>query len=223
MQVTLEQCTIDVLASQGFEYEVDKCVNKTINRPSMACCLCDTVCHYNCGLNTSLNEGFARCDIMDNQAQCCVCPGCCISSKHVHRSFYTKTNIVKEKKFHAELKRRYEEAKAKEKALEKNIESLNGKFDENRRGLKTSLDHSHQCLQNLREIALKPVVLSMPKDQELRLLSGKQELKALQFMMDMRRLRVHQYSNEITCKEAQDKKPEGLMPDTQIQAKEVDP
>ncbi|KAG8127237.1 hypothetical protein E2320_014164 [Naja naja] len=96
IQAALEQCTIDVLASQNFEYEVEK-------------------------------------------------------------TFNTKTNIVKEKKFHAALKK--EEAKTKENALKEKLKRLGGKFNEIRLSIKTSLDQSCRCLENMQEI----MMASMPK------------------------------------------------------------
>lgn len=125
---------------------------------------------------------------MNNESNCLICPRRCLSSSHVLRSHYVKTKIVTERKFHAELKRRYEEAKAKEKTLEEKVKSLDEKFDEIRLGIKTTLDQSCQFLENLRAIALKPIVLSVPEDQDLCILSEKQEMKAIQFVMDMRRL-----------------------------------
>ncbi|ETE57006.1 Receptor-type tyrosine-protein phosphatase S, partial [Ophiophagus hannah] len=189
IQVALEQCTIDVLASRDFEYEVEKCLEETINSPSVYCPSCSTVCRYNCHLqNLQIAQLFHPYAFTDVFGKCMVCPGHCILSNHVERTFYTKTNIVKEKKFHTALKKRYEEAKAKENALKEKLKSLDGKFNEIRLGIKTSLDHSCRCLKNLQEITLKPIMLSIPENQDLRILSEKQELKAIQFVMDMRTL-----------------------------------
>ncbi|XP_060549711.1 uncharacterized protein LOC117659866 [Pantherophis guttatus] len=184
IQVALQQCTINVLASRNFEYKVGKCAKEHVQGPVMYCPSCSTVCHYNCH-----NDGrFERCDAMNNEAKCLICPGRCCSSSHAWKSHYEKTKIIYERKFHTELKRQYEEAKAKKNTLEEKIKSLDEKFDEIRLGIKTSLDQSCQCLENLREIALKPVALSMPEDEDLRILTGKQELKTMQSVMDMRRL-----------------------------------
>ncbi|XP_070600295.1 uncharacterized protein [Erythrolamprus reginae] len=184
IQVTLKQCTNDILTTQNFEYDVEKCVEEEIDSPALCCLSCSVVCHYNC----NYSGGLHRCDAISNESKCLICPRRCPSSSHMHESHYMKSKIITEKKFHPELKRRYQEAKAKEKTLEVKVKSLDEKFDEIRPSIKTLLDQSHQHLENLREIALKTIAFSMPEDQDLCILSEKQDIRAIQFVKGMRRL-----------------------------------
>ncbi|KAM3820975.1 uncharacterized protein M6D78_017078 [Vipera latastei] len=188
MEEALQQCKNNIVASQNFEFEVEKSVSERIYTRIMYCVPCSTICHHNCKL-CSPAEVY-RCDVMHSDGYCTVCPRRCSPESHQFQNSYLSTRTVREKKVHEVLKTNYYEAKAKEKTLEDNLDR---NFQGMKLNIKTTLDQCYKCLENLQAIALKPVPLSVPKDPDLGLLSGETALKSgpqerTQFLKEMRRL-----------------------------------
>ncbi|KAK3539591.1 hypothetical protein QTP70_010258 [Hemibagrus guttatus] len=175
----LEQNQNVIKENENFEYEVDITKSKKIDLESgrfvTNCHGCNFTCHYPCFIPK--DEDKHGCSAMKN-GKCTVCPGRCMWNVHHNMPFRFETEIVKEKRTYAKLKKQYEEALGKSMTIEKIIKQLEEEYCDVQEQVLELNDELARSLTRLKEIALRPDPLSTPEYIELLIESEKQSAKA---------------------------------------------
>ncbi|XP_027022245.2 uncharacterized protein LOC113655734 [Tachysurus fulvidraco] len=174
----LEQNQTVINENENFEYEVEIPKSKKIDiergKFVTNCHGCNFTCHYPCLYSN--DEDKERCSAMKN-GNCTVCPGQCMWNVHHNMSFRFETEIVKEKRTYANLKKQYEEALGKNMTIEKIIQQLQEEYIDVQEQVLKLNDELARSLTRLKEIALRPDPLSTPEYIELLIESEKQAAK----------------------------------------------
>ena len=100
------------------------------------------------------------CEIFTWAGKCKECKGECPTTKHALEAFYWGSETVKEKRTYKELKKQYERASKKAMSVEDIIEQMMLKYHQLEDEVVRLMERSAQCLNTLKEIALRPNQLS---------------------------------------------------------------
>ncbi|XP_041804479.1 uncharacterized protein si:ch73-170d6.2 [Chelmon rostratus] len=153
------------------------------------CQQCHFTCHDDCAYSN--DDDKIHCCAMGSDGYCKNCPGKCHWRVHHNQKYRWDYQEVKEKRTIKELKEKYDEAKEGKMSVERVIEKLWDDYRHMQGEVETLIQKSAQCLNRLKEIALKPDPLSTPEYIDLMIEGEKQEAKSgwkerVQSLMDMK-------------------------------------
>ncbi|CAH2281718.1 hypothetical protein XENTR_v90027103mg [Pelobates cultripes] len=154
----LKQHGADIERNGHFEYEEKETRKKKIETETDAtnCSECDSTCHHPCLVPHDAFIYF--CEIFYWNSTCRICEH--NKSSHRREKFKWQKEVVTVKKSYAELKQKYEKAQSEKMSVEMICEKLNSERQEAElKGIRLT-EKARDCLQRLREIALKPDPLS---------------------------------------------------------------
>ncbi|XP_071348456.1 uncharacterized protein [Trachinotus anak] len=161
----LKEHEAEISRNEDFEFEVTvkKPVQTDISGTGVYltnCQQCHFTCHDNCMFAN--DEDKIRCCAMRN-GNCTVCPGECVWSVHHNQKYKWEYKEVKEKRTVKELKEKYLKASKAKAPVEALVEKLKDEYDHVQGEVVALMERSAQCLNRLKEIALKPNPLSTPE------------------------------------------------------------
>ncbi|XP_041805012.1 uncharacterized protein LOC121614969 [Chelmon rostratus] len=175
-----------------FEVTVKKPVQIDISRTGRHltnCQQCHFTCHDDCPYSN--DDDKIHCSAMGSDGYCRQCPGKCHWRVHHNQKYRWDYQEVKEKRTMKELKEKNYKAKEGKMSVERVIEKLHDDYHHMQGEVETLIQKSAQCLNRLKEIALKPDPLSTPEYIDLMIEGEKQEAKSgwkerVQSLMDMK-------------------------------------
>ncbi|KAL2098619.1 hypothetical protein ACEWY4_005099 [Coilia grayii] len=177
-QAVLDKHKLLIKENKDFEYELEVEKSDKINIPSgefiTNCHGCNFTCHYPCYIP---NDADKRGCAAMKDGYCTVCPGKCVWSVHHNMTYRWETKRVTEKRTYQELKRKYEEAMKEEMSTEQIISQLEVDYHQMQGRVVEMMANVTQCLQRLKEIALRPDPLATPDYIDLLIQSEEQEAK----------------------------------------------
>ncbi|XP_076600411.1 uncharacterized protein LOC143328876 [Chaetodon auriga] len=156
----------EISRNEDFEFEV------TIKKPVQIdisgtrvfltnCQQCHSTCHDNCAY--AKDEDKVRCVAIGKDGKCTQCPGKCHWSVHHNQKYKWDYQDVKEKITNKDLKEKYQKATKGKMSVETLIEKMQEEYDHKQVEVKELIKKSAECLNRLKEIALKPDPLSTPE------------------------------------------------------------
>ncbi|KAL2084217.1 hypothetical protein ACEWY4_019735 [Coilia grayii] len=177
-KAVLNKHKTQIQENKDFEYELDVDKSEKIDIPSgkfiTNCHGCNFTCHYPCGIPNDADK--RGCAAMSN-GNCRVCPGKCVWSVHHNMTYRWEIKRVTEKRTYQKLKSKYEEAMKEEMSTEKIISQLELDYHQMQGRVVEMMATVTQCLQRLKEIALRPDPLATPDYIDLMIQSEEQEAK----------------------------------------------
>lgn len=128
---------------------------------------------------------------MDSNGYCNQCPGECIWSVHYNQKYKWEYKEVVESKTVKELQEKYLEAKQARSPVQALIHKLRAEYDEVQAEVVRLMERSANCLNRLKEIALRPNPLSTPEYIDMLIEGEKSEAKSgwkqrVQYLIGMR-------------------------------------
>ncbi|XP_063348667.1 uncharacterized protein LOC134640695 [Pelmatolapia mariae] len=162
----LKEYEAEISRNENFEFEV------TVKKPYHEdisgsgnyitnCQQCHVTCHYPCGIPNDADK--RGCVAIGPDGNCKVCPGKCVWSLHFNQKYKWGYKDVKEKRTIKELKEKYQEAKGEKMTVQKVIDKLKADYRSSQAEVVKLMEESAECLNRLKEIALKPNPLSTPE------------------------------------------------------------
>ncbi|XP_018541902.1 uncharacterized protein LOC108889762 [Lates calcarifer] len=177
-KAALENHETHMKENEDFEYEVEIEKSDKIDLEPRTfvtnCHGCNYNCHYSCQIPK--DEHKLGCAAMKNR-NCTVCPGKCVWSDHFNMKYRWETKRVTEKRTYQDLKSKYEAALGKKMDTEKIIEQLEVEYEQVQGKVVEMMNTLTNCLQRLREIALRPDPLATPDYIDLLIQTEEQEAK----------------------------------------------
>jgi hypothetical protein len=145
-----------------FDYEVSvtRPVKVQAEESSLNCEKCDVTCHKSCGVMLGATY---FCEVFTWGGSCKECEGECGVTEHVLEAFYWDSETVNEKRTYEELKKKYEKASKKAMSIEDIIKQMMLEFLQLEDDVVRLIERSAQCLNTLKEIALRPDPISTPE------------------------------------------------------------
>ncbi len=122
------------------------------------CLNCNYTCHDNCAYSNHADK--KDCSAMDMDGYCTVCPGECVSSKHVNNPYIFELYDEEEVRTSDELKDRYDTAREGESQAETMINNIKDDVNSLEIIVLGLVNKARKSLMRLDEIALKPNPLS---------------------------------------------------------------
>ncbi|ROL46374.1 hypothetical protein DPX16_0618 [Anabarilius grahami] len=192
-RAALEQHKAEMDANKDFEYELEVTVPKKIENNTghflTNCQKCHFTCHDTCVYPNDSDK--YKCCAM-KAGKCQVCPGKCDWNVHFNQKYKWDYVTEKRKETYQDLKKRFEDAHEEVMSKEKIFEELENELDIVHDIMTTLIKKSHESLERLQEIALKPNPLSTPDYIDLMIESEKQEAKPgfkdrIQSLMEVRK------------------------------------
>ncbi|XP_030258574.1 uncharacterized protein LOC115572542 [Sparus aurata] len=170
----------EISRNENFEIEVTVTKPEKINISGTGvyltnCQQCHFTCHYPCGIPNDADK--AGCLAMGSDGNCTVCPGKCHWSVHFNQKYRWDYQEVKEKQTVKELKEKYLEAKGAKAPVQALCDKLNSVFDHLKADVGKLMAYTANCLNRLKDIALKPNPLSTPDYIDLLIEGEKSECK----------------------------------------------
>ncbi|XP_039671601.1 uncharacterized protein si:ch73-170d6.2 [Perca fluviatilis] len=118
------------------------------------CQQCHVTCHYPCSIPNDADK--ARCCAMGRNGYCTQCPNKCHWSVHSNQKCRWEYIEVKEKGTVQELKEKYQKATKAKITVEELVDGLKADYDRVQAEVVKLVVRLSQCLNRLKEIALKP-------------------------------------------------------------------
>ncbi|CAL8316689.1 unnamed protein product [Gadus morhua 'NCC'] len=165
--------------NKKFEYVVNvtRPVKVKTEEYSMNCKECNVTCHKSCLLRPKLYIGNYFCMAFTWSGKCKECKGECPPTKHALEAFYWGSETVIAKKNYEDLKIKYETASKKAMSVGDIIKQMELEHDHLEDEVVRLIKHSAQCLNTLKEIALRPDQLSTAEYIDLLIEGEKSEAK----------------------------------------------
>ncbi|KAL7386731.1 hypothetical protein ABVT39_012629 [Epinephelus coioides] len=176
----LKEHEAEISRNENFEFEV------TVTKPFQKdisgsgnyitnCQQCRVTCHYPCKIPNDADK--AHCAAMGPDGNCTECPGKCNWNVHFNQKYKWKYKEVTEKRTVTELKEKYLQANKAKAPVEALIGKLRAEYDDVQTQVGKFLERSAQCLNRLKEIALKPNPLSTSEYTDMLIEGEKSEAK----------------------------------------------
>ncbi|XP_045906826.1 uncharacterized protein LOC123971851 [Micropterus dolomieu] len=176
----LKEHEAEISRNENFEFEV------TVKKPFQEdisgtgnyitnCQQCHVTCHYPCAIPSDADK--RGCAAMGSDGYCTQCPGKCFWSDHFNQKYSWQYKEVKEKRTVNELKEKYLKASEAKRPFEALIEKLKAECDHVETEVVKLIKKSSECLNRLKEIALKPNPLSTPEYIDMLIEGEKSEAK----------------------------------------------
>ena len=161
----LEKHEADINSYKDFTYQVDVNRVREVQLPAgVYCAVCPRCCyncHYNC--NDDGRELY-HCAAMNNSgsryATCSECPGRCSWRDHVFASFKYELRRERETRTYSGLKARYESAMSERNQVVAMVTKLEEEIKKINMAVLEKIEKARQCLNRLKQIALKPNYLT---------------------------------------------------------------
>uniref|UniRef100_A0A3B4YYP4 AIG1-type G domain-containing protein n=1 Tax=Seriola lalandi dorsalis TaxID=1841481 RepID=A0A3B4YYP4_SERLL len=189
----LKEHEAEISRNKNFEFEV------SVSKPFQVdisdtgfyltnCQQCHFTCHDDCSIANDANK--IDCSVMAD-GYCTQCPRKCVFSVHYNQKYKWEYKEVKEKKTVKELQKKYLKATEAKMPVQALIDKLRLEYDLVKAEVVTLMERSAQCLNRLKEIALKPNPLSTPEYIDMLIEGEKYEAKPgwkqrVQSLIDMR-------------------------------------
>ncbi|XP_056451828.1 uncharacterized protein LOC130386958 isoform X1 [Gadus chalcogrammus] len=172
----LQKQEMAITANEAFEYEVSvtRLVKVKAKESSLNCEKCNVTCHKSCKVQFG---AMYYCEVFNWRGNCVECKSKCPLSAHVREGFYWGSETVKEKRTFKELKEKYEMASKAAMSIADIIKQMELEYARLHEEVVRLMERSAQCLNTLKEIALKPDPLSMPEYIDLLIEAEKSEAK----------------------------------------------
>ncbi|CAL8366444.1 unnamed protein product [Boreogadus saida] len=122
------------------------------------CQQCQTTCHFPCALPNDANK--MRCAAIGPDGNCKQCKNKCPWNVHFNQKYKWVYNQVTEKRTYQDLKDKYQNAEKDIKSVNDIIRQMEKEHASLEEDVLILIDDSAQCLNTLKEIALKPNPLS---------------------------------------------------------------
>ncbi|XP_030607797.1 uncharacterized protein LOC115795828 [Archocentrus centrarchus] len=162
----LKEHEAEISRNENFEFEV------TVKKPDQVdisgtgiyltnCQQCHFTCHDNCAYANDADK--IKCWAMGSNGYCTQCPGKCIWSVHFNQKYKWVYKEVKEKRTIKELKEKYQKAEGEKMTVQKVVGRLKEEYKRLQAEVVKLMQRSAECLNRLKEIALKPNPLSTPE------------------------------------------------------------
>ncbi|KAM6920514.1 uncharacterized protein PEZ65_012461 [Lycodopsis pacificus] len=184
----------EISRNKDFEFEVT--VNKPVEvdisgtgRFITNCQQCHFTCHDNCAYANDKDK--IKCCAMGSDGYCKQCPGKCYWNVHFNQKYRWDYKEIKEKRTIKDLKEKYLKASEAKTPVQALIGKLKAEYKRVQDDVMKLMQSSTQCLNRLKEIALKPNPLSTPEYIDLLIEGEKAEAKSgwkqrVQSLIDMR-------------------------------------
>jgi len=145
----------EIERNKNFEYEVEEEVVYRVDTDETLtnCNLCKTTCHLNCAFPN--DDDKHKCCAMDDSGNCTVCTNKCHWSMHKNQAWKWAIKTEKKKKTYAEQKKKYEQAAGKELTCSEVIDMKADEFEATQLTVLALTNEVRECLNRLKEIALK--------------------------------------------------------------------
>ncbi|XP_030218521.1 uncharacterized protein LOC115548201 isoform X3 [Gadus morhua] len=169
-----------ITANGEFEYEVSFLnpvqvdISKTGNYITN-CQQCQKSCHYPCGIPNDADK--SGCVAIGSDGHCKRCDNKCHWSVHFNQKYRWDYEPVTEKRTYNDLKQKYEKASKEKMSVEDILKQMRLEYDLLQDEVVQLMELSAQCLNTLKEIALKPNPLSTPEYIDLLIEGEKSEAK----------------------------------------------
>ncbi|XP_030257759.1 uncharacterized protein LOC115572086 [Sparus aurata] len=162
----LKKHEAEISRNENFEFEVTvkKPVKVNISHPGFYITNCQQghyTCHFPCGIPNDADT--ACCAAMGSDGNCNQCASKFILGVHFNQKYKWDYTGVKEKRTIKELQEMYKQAKDAKKPVEAMIVTLKAEYDRVQAEVEKLVESSTECLNRLKEIALKPDPLSTPE------------------------------------------------------------
>ncbi|KAL7386036.1 hypothetical protein ABVT39_003220 [Epinephelus coioides] len=176
----LKEHEAEISRNENFEFEV------TVTKPFQKdisgsgnyitnCQQCHFTCHYPCKIPNDRDK--ARCAAMGKDRNCTECPGKCYWNVHYNQKYRWEYKVVTEKQTVKELKEKYLKANEAKAPVEVLFGKLRAEYDDVQIQVVKFMQMSAQCLNRLKEIALKPNPLSTSEYIDMLIEGEKSEAK----------------------------------------------
>ncbi|CAL8366415.1 unnamed protein product [Boreogadus saida] len=189
----LQELESAIADNKEFDYEVSvtKPVKVKTEDYSMNCEECNVTCHKSCWVKLCIDlvktvvtflptippVTNVLCEAFTWSGTCKECKGECPPTKHALKAFYWGSETVIEKKTYKDLKRKYETASKKAMSVGDIIKQMELEHDHLEDEVVKLMERAAQCLNTLKEIALRPNQLSTPEYIDLLIEGEKSEAK----------------------------------------------
>uniref|UniRef100_A0A8C5CGK1 Fibronectin type-III domain-containing protein n=2 Tax=Gadus morhua TaxID=8049 RepID=A0A8C5CGK1_GADMO len=169
-----------ITANEEFEYEVIfmKPVQADISKTGKYitnCQQCEKTCHFPCSIPNDAEK--SRCRVMGPDGNCTQCENKCHWMLHFNQKYHWDYEQVTEKLTYKDLKEKYEKASEKAMSVVDVIKKMELEYDLLQEEVVRLKECSAECLNTLKEIALKPNPLSTPEYIDLMIEGEKSEAK----------------------------------------------
>ncbi|XP_073347826.1 uncharacterized protein [Pagrus major] len=176
----LKEHEAEISRNENFEFYVTvmKPVQEDISRSGnyiTNCQQCHYTCHYPCRIPNDADK--RGCDAMGPDGNCTECPGKCIWSVHYNQKYRWEYKEAQEKHTIKSLQEKYEQASKAKTPVEAMIATLRAEYDRVKAEVVKLMKSSAECLNRLKEIALKPDPLSTPDYIDMLIAEEKSEGK----------------------------------------------
>ncbi|KAJ3594557.1 hypothetical protein NHX12_003864 [Muraenolepis orangiensis] len=139
------------------------------------CQVCSVTCHYPCIISNDADK--RHCVSMGPDGNCQQCENKCHWSVHFVQKYRWNYKKVTEKRTYQDLKDKYQQATMKAMLVQDIMEQMRVQYKLLKEEVLQLMKSSTQCLNRLKEIALKPNPLSTPEYIDLLIQGEKSELK----------------------------------------------
>ncbi|XP_078121243.1 uncharacterized protein LOC144527190 [Sander vitreus] len=170
----------EISRNEKFEFYVN--IRKPVQRDISGtgnyitnCQQCHVTCHFPCGIPNDADK--AGCCAMGQNGYCTECPNKCIWNVHYNQKYRWDYEDVKEKRTVQELKEKYQKATEAKLTVKELVDELKADYDNVQAEVVKLMKRSSQCLNRLKEIALKPDPLSTTDYIDMLIEGEKSEVK----------------------------------------------
>ncbi|CAL8240157.1 unnamed protein product [Gadus morhua 'NCC'] len=139
------------------------------------CQQCSKTCHYPCGIPNDADK--SGCWAMGSDGHCTQCDNKCHWSVHFNQKYRWDYEPVTEKRTYNDLKQKYEKASKEKMSVEDILKQMRLEYDLLQDEVVQLMELSAQCLNTLKEIALRPNQLSTLEYIDLLIEGEKSEAK----------------------------------------------
>ncbi|CAL8366398.1 unnamed protein product [Boreogadus saida] len=115
--------------------------------------------------------------VINFRGNCKECKGKCGGTEHELEAFYWGSETVKEKRTYEDLKKKYDKASEKAMSVEDIIKQMMLEYDRLEDDVVKLMERAAQCLNTLKEIALRPDPISTPEYIDMLIEGEKSEAK----------------------------------------------
>ncbi|CAL8366446.1 unnamed protein product [Boreogadus saida] len=169
-----------IKANANFQYEISikKPVQFDISNTGnyvTNCQQCQTTCHFPCAIPNDANK--RKCAAIGPDGNCKQCKNKCPWNVHFNQKYKWVYNQVTEKRTYQDLKDKYQNAEKGIKSVNDIIRQMEKEHASLEEDVLILIDDSAQCLNTLKEIALKPNPLSTLEYIDLLIEGEKSEAK----------------------------------------------
>ncbi|KAM7379837.1 hypothetical protein PAMP_005357 [Pampus punctatissimus] len=179
-----ENFKFEVTVTKPFQLDISGSGNYITN-----CQQCHTTCHYPCCIPNDPDK--RGCAAMGSDGHCTQCPSKCYWNVHFNQKYKWEYKEVKEMRTVQELQEKYLKATKAKMPVQTFIKKLKAEYDRMQVEVVKLMERSANCLNKLKQIALKPNPLSTPEYIDMLIEGEKSEAKTgyqqrVRYLIDMK-------------------------------------